>query len=92
MMTVQFRRQAEADLQGIVEWFEGVAPHSVAEILGDIYRSIDQLIDFPRSGTKVPGQRFRRIVTQRYHFKIAYEIEAKSIVVVGIFRFQNRNS
>ncbi len=92
MMKVRFRRQAEADLSGIVEWFEDVAPEAVANILADIYRSIDQLIDFPRSGTKVPGQGFRRIVTHRYHFKIAYEIGDSTIIVVGIFRFQNRDS
>ncbi len=92
MMSVHFRRQAEADLRNIVEWYKGAAPESVGNILADIYRSIDQLIDFPRSGVKVPGQPLRRIVTHRYHFKIAYEVEGNSVVIVGIFRFQNRNT
>ncbi len=89
-MKVIFRRKAEDDLRGIMEWYEGIAPESVGNILGDIYRSIDQLIDFPRSGTKVPKQRFRRLVTRRYHFKIAYEINDDTVEIVGIFRFQNR--
>lgn len=92
MMQIHFRRQAETDLREIVEWFENVAPESVANVLGDIYRTIDQLIDFPRSGTKVPGRSFRRIVTHRYHFKVAYEIEVSTIIIIGIFRFQNRES
>ena len=89
-MKVRFRRHAEADLQCMVDWFEGVAPEAVTRILSDISRSIDQLIDFPRSGIKVPGRRYRRIVTHKYRFKIAYEIDEDAIIIVGIFRFQNR--
>ena len=91
MMKVSFRRKAEDDLRGIVEWYEGVAPEAVANVMSDIYRSIDQLIDFPRSGSKVPRQRFRRMVTRRYHFKIAYEIDDETIAIVGIYRYQNRD-
>lgn len=92
MMAVSFRERAEADLRSIVEWYEGVAPEAVENILSDIYRSIDQLIDHPRSGIAVPGRRFRRIVTRRYHFKIAYEVMPRSIVILGIFRYQNREA
>ena len=31
-----------------------------------------------------------RIVSRRYHFKIAYEIVGDSVVIVGIFRYQDR--
>lgn len=92
MMKVRFRRTAETDLQGIVAWFEGVAPEAVPRILEDIYASIDRLIDHPRSGMKVPIAGLRRIVTRKYHFKIAYEIDGESIVIVGIYRYQNRES
>ncbi|MEP7221100.1 MAG: type II toxin-antitoxin system RelE/ParE family toxin [Novosphingobium sp.] len=92
MMKVTFRREADADLRGIAEWYEAVAPGSLAGILSDIYRSIDQLIDFPRSGTKVPGSLLRRIVSRKHHFKIPYEIGDGAIIIVGIFRYQNRQS
>jgi plasmid stabilization system protein ParE len=91
MMKVIFRRAAEADLRGIVEWYEGVAPEVVENILSDIFRSIDQLTDFPRSGSKFPRQRFRRLVTRKYQFKIAYEIGDDTISIVGIYRYQNRD-
>lgn len=91
-MRVIFRRHAEADLRGIVTWYEQVAPGSLQRILDDIYRSIDILIDSPRLGMPVEGTRFRRIVTRRYHFKIAYEATGENIVVVGIYRFQNRST
>jgi plasmid stabilization system protein ParE len=89
-MPVKFRKQAESDLRAIIEWYDAV--RAVAPVLSDIYRSIDQLIDFPRSGPKVPGHRFRRLVTRKYHFKIAYEIGDEAIIILGIYRYQNRNS
>jgi plasmid stabilization system protein ParE len=92
MMRVAFRKKAINDLNGIIEWYEVVAPESLSLIVSDIYRSIDQLIDFPRIGPKVPFQRFRRIVTRKYHFKIAYELGDNRIVILGIFRYQNREN
>lgn len=92
MTAIIFRREAETDLTHIIEYYQSVAPESVAHILSDIYRSIDQLARYPRSGISVPGRAFRRIVTIKYHFKIAYEVNDDRIVVLGIFRYQNRDS
>jgi len=89
-MRIVFRKRAEADLRAIVEWFENVAPDAVPRILDDIHRSIDLLADFPRAGMRVPETPFRRIVSRRYHFKIAYELAEDSVVIVGVFRFQDR--
>lgn len=89
-MSVRFRKEAEADLRGIIGWYDTVAPDAVASILSDIYRSIDQLTRYPRSGLQLPDRSFRRIVTLKYHFKIAYEIGEDRIVILGIFRYQNR--
>lgn len=91
MRQVLFRSEAEADLRSIIAYFEVHAPDSVARILSDIYRAIDLLIRFPRAGMQVPGRPFRRIVTRRYHFKIAYELPDHDVIVVlGIFRYQDR--
>ena len=91
-MRIVFRRRAEADLRGIIAWYEQVAPESVQRIFDDIYRSIDFLIDSPRLGMPIEGTPFHRIVTRRYHFKIAYEVKGRSIFIVGIYRFQNRTT
>jgi plasmid stabilization system protein ParE len=92
MMSIRFRKEAEVDLRGIVDWFEGVAPESVPNILSDIFSSIEQLTHYPRSGMRVDGRSFRRIVSLKYHFKIAYEIGDGLIIIIGIFRYQNRES
>lgn len=90
MKALIFRREAEQDLRGIIAFYEEVAPAALSNILSDIYRSIDQLAEFPHSGMQVSDRPFRRIVTIKYHFKIAYEVGDDRIIVLGIFRYQDR--
>ena len=92
MMTILFREEAEADLRSIVDHYRSVAPDAVENILADIYRAIDQIARYPRSGMQVPDRAFRRIVTIRYHFKVAYELRDDRVVILGIFRYQNRET
>ena len=92
MMRVMFRNEAEADLRSIVAHYDELAPASLGNILSDIYRSIDQLTYFPRIGMQVPDRQFRRIVTLKYHFKIAYEVGDDRLVILGIFRYQDREA
>ena len=90
MNRIIFRKEAEADLRDIISYYENVAPASIGNILSDIYRSIDQLVHFPHLGTQVEDRVYRRVVTQKYHFKVAYEIREDGIVILGIFRYQDR--
>ncbi len=92
MTRVIFRREAEADLRSIIAYYEEVAPDALGNILADIHRCIDQLTFFPRIGMQVPDRPFRRIVTLKYHFKIAYEVGEDQIVILGIFRYQDREA
>ena len=90
MMRIQFRKEAEMDLRLIVSHYQDVAPEAVDGILADIYRTIDQLVRFPNSGMRVHNRQFRRIVTLKCHFKIAYEVTESQVIILGIFRYQNR--
>lgn len=89
-MRVIFRKRAEADLRQILAWCKDVAPQSAPRMLDDLYRKIDFLTRFPRTGVKVPGTPFHRAITRRYHFKIAYELRGDTLSIVGIYRFQDR--
>jgi len=89
-MKVQFRPRAIADLHAIIRWYNDIAPESTHRIVADIERSIERLKHFPHSGPATGHRDLRRIVTLRYHFKIAYRIETGRIVVIGIFRHQDR--
>ncbi|MCB2087817.1 MAG: type II toxin-antitoxin system RelE/ParE family toxin [Sphingomonadaceae bacterium] len=90
MIQILFRKEAEEDLRSIIAYFEEVAPEAIGNILADIYRSIDQLSSFPRLGMPVPNRSCRRIVTLKYHFKIAYELASDRVHILGIFRHQDR--
>lgn len=90
MRRIIFRKEAEADLNAIIAYFDEVAPDSVANILADIYRSINLLTEYALIGMQVPNRSYRRLVTICYHFKIAYEVTEDRIIILGIFRFQNR--
>jgi len=52
--------------------------------------SINLLSHFPHSGTPVPDRHFPRIVTIKYHFKLVYEVSEEQVVVLGTFRYQDR--
>ena len=92
MKPIVFRAEAEADLRLIVEYYEDVAPDVLPHIRADIERALALLQMHPMIGASVPKRLFRRIVTRRYHFKIAYLDEPERLVVLGLFRFQNRES
>lgn len=59
-MRIRFRREAEADLRAIIDYYRDIAPEAVTNILSDIYRSINQLARYPYSGMPVPDRPFRR--------------------------------
>lgn len=90
MKRIIFRKEAEADLRNIIAYYEDVAPESLAHILSDIYRAVDQLVQFPNIGMQVEERNYRRIVTLKYHFKVAYEVGEDRIIILGIFRYQDR--
>ena len=90
MMPIRFLEEAEADLQGIIGWYEDVAPEALGNILSDIFRTIDRLSRYPRSGMRVPGRKYRRVTTIKYHFKVVYEIGPSLILVLGLYRYPDR--
>ena len=90
MLDVTFRKRAKEDLLAIQAWFEQVAPASVERILADIYRSIDLVREHPERAQLVHRRNYRRIVTRKYSFKVAYMVKPDRIDVLGIYRYQNR--
>lgn len=90
MTPILFRAEAEADLCAIVAYYQEVAPEAVERILEDIRSTIGHLQHFPFLGMRVDGRSFRRIVTRKYHFKIAYDLQDATIVILGVFRYQDR--
>lgn len=90
MKRIIFRKEAETDLRAIIEYYEKLAPSAVRNILTDIFQSIDRLVHFPHLGMQVDARSYRRIVTLKYHFKVAYEVGEDRVIILGVFRYQDR--
>jgi plasmid stabilization system protein ParE len=89
-MQVRFRSKALTYIKEIVDYFETASPTSGVNVLTDIDRSVTLLKDYPHLGAPVEGYPLRRIVTRKYKFKIAYQVTAQAIFIIGIFRYQDR--
>jgi plasmid stabilization system protein ParE len=85
-----FRGEALEDIRAITEWYDGIDRDVTERIRIDLQRSFRLLLHFPQAGALVTKRKFRRIVTRRYHFKIAYLVRGEHIEVLGIYRFQDR--
>ena len=90
MTTMTFRAKALEDIRAIAQWYDHIDPDVMERITIDLQRSFRILLDFPHAGSIVAKRKFRRIVTRRYHFKIAYSLRGDHIEVLGIYRFQDR--
>lgn len=90
MKPIRFRAEAADDLHEIIAYYEDVAPDAAANILNDIYSTVDRLAVYPHSGMQVPDRSYRRAVTLKYHFKIVHEVTDQALIILGIFRYQNR--
>ena len=90
MMRFAFAQQASDDLRALIDWYQEVAPHALERVLADINRSIDLLIGYPFAGEAAPDGTFRHLTTRKYGFKIAYVVEDGCVLLIGIFRHQNR--
>jgi plasmid stabilization system protein ParE len=90
MKRIIFRKEAENDLRAIIDHYNEVAPDSLSNILNDIFSGIDHLVHFPNLGMQVEARSYRRIVTVKYHFKVAYEVGEDRVIILGVFRYQDR--
>ena len=90
MKPIRFSPRADIDLVEIAAYYERIAPDVLARIRADIERGLDLIKDYPERTALVSGTSYRRHVTSRYRFKIAYRVHTGHIAVLGIYRFQNR--
>lgn len=91
MRRLKFRPRADADLGEIIAYYRRVAPHALGNIAADIDDALDLIKERPETPAKVPAKSYRRYVTHRYRFKIAYRVKRDVIEILGIWRFQNRS-
>lgn len=92
MKPIVYGRSALADLEALASYFDAIDPDVTIRIVTDIEGSVARLADFPLSGEAIPRTELWRIVSRRYRFTISYFVAPNRIEIVGVFRFQNRET
>ena len=92
MKPIKFRRRADRDIERILAYYLQIAPEAVPTIAADIDRSLGLIEASPERYPEIAGTAYRRLVTKRYKFKIAYRVGRDVTEIVGIYRFQNRSA
>lgn len=92
MKPIKFRLRADRDIEQIIAYYLRLAPEAVPGIAADIDRSLGLIEEDPERYPPVSGTPYRRLVTRRYKFKIAYRVRPDVIEIVGIYRYQNRTA
>jgi len=85
MAQVKWTPQAADDLDTIAEFISRDSPHYAGLLVADILQTLDQLVDFPRSGRVVPeiGDRsLREVILGNYRIIYRLRGEAAEILTV----------
>ena len=64
----------------------------MSRIAADIDDALGSIIEAPEMYAKVDRKNYRRYVSHRYRFKIAYRVSRDTVAIIGIYRFQNRTA
>ncbi len=80
---VIIRPKAEEDLQEARQWYESQRPGLSADLLDEVGRVIIRLASHPERHP-VYYRGFRRILTQRFPYKIFYRAENGLVIVFRI--------
>ena len=92
MKPIKLRLRADRDIERIIAYYLRVAPEAVPAIAADIDRSLGLIEAHPERNPAIAGTAYRRLVTKRYKFKIAYRVGRDVTEIVGIYRYQNRTA
>ena len=82
--TLEFRPEAERELEEAVAWYESQQPGLGDAFLNRIETALERISDFPLAGPAVHDD-VRRHLLDRFPHSILYIVEETGIVIVAIF-------
>lgn len=88
---IQYDDAAQADLEEIEAYFLQYSFKAMQSVARDIQSTIQAIATFSDSGRPLSENR-RRLITPRYGFTISYRTNSDGIIILGIYRYQNRTS
>lgn len=86
MAQIKWTPQGSNDLESIAHFIAKDSPHYARLFVIDIFRAIDRLADFPKSGRIVPelkNPRIREIISGNY--RIVYRLKEKTAEILTVY-------
>lgn len=83
MRSLQFHPEAQAELVGAAQYFEGEAQNLGLDFIDFVQRTALRLVEFPASGRRV-GRRLHRVVVPRFLYLLLYRVERERIFIVAV--------
>jgi plasmid stabilization system protein ParE len=81
--SLDFHPEAQAELIGAGQYFEGEAENLGLDFIDFVQRPAVRLLRFPTSGRRV-GRRLRRVVVPRFFYLLLYRVERERIFIVAV--------
>jgi len=81
--SLEFHPEAEAELIGAAQCFEGEAENLGVDFIDFVQRTVLRLVRFPASGRRV-GRRLRRVVVPRFLYLLFYRVERQRIFILAV--------
>ena len=84
-MTLRWRHSAVSDLANIRDFISESDPAAAQAVLDRVFRSVDRLASFPKSGRagQVPGT--RELVVPGLPYIVVYTCDDTDVSIIGIF-------
>jgi toxin ParE1/3/4 len=71
-MKIVYTPKAQADLDGIVDYYKLLNPDALANIHVEIMGAIALIAQFPRAGRQQKPKKVRKVVVRKYKYLIYY--------------------
>lgn len=82
---IRFHEGAHADLIGAWDWYEGQQPGLGDRLAAAVDRALDQIAEWPASGSPTPDRSERRIVVAGFPYAIRYRVRADHLLVTAVY-------
>jgi addiction module RelE/StbE family toxin len=85
MAEIVWTEEALSDLEAIGAYFERTSPQYASAVVGRLYSSVEQLVEYPKIGRKVPEidhESLRELIVEDY--RIVYQLQEERIEIVTV--------
>ena len=86
-MTYRFLSPAQRDLAEAVQYYERAAPGLGLELLDEIERTVERILQHPEAWTRV-AEHHRRCRTRRFPYGLIYTVEQGVVIIAAVMNLR----